>query len=91
MFILDEPTTGLHFHDIHTLMKAFDKLLARGHTIVVIEHNLDVIKLADHVIDIGPEGGEAGGHLVVQGTPEVVAACEASYTGRYLRDKLAKH
>lgn len=91
MFIFDEPTTGLHFHDIHTLMKAFDKLLARGHTIVVIEHNLDVIKLADHVIDIGPEGGEAGGHLVVQGTPEEVAACEASHTGRYLRDKLNEH
>ncbi|MDE6160779.1 MAG: ATP-binding cassette domain-containing protein, partial [Muribaculaceae bacterium] len=88
MFIFDEPTTGLHFHDIHVLMSSFERLLQQGHTLVIIEHNLDVIKCADHIIDIGPEGGEAGGNLVAQGTPEQIAACEASYTGRYLRAKL---
>lgn len=90
LFIFDEPTTGLHFHDISILMKAFDKLIARGHTIVVIEHNMDVVKLADHVIDIGPEGGDKGGYLVAEGTPEEVAACEESYTGKFLREKLAE-
>lgn len=88
MFIFDEPTTGLHFHDIHVLMASFERLLAQGHTLVIIEHNLDVIKRADHIIDIGPEGGEAGGNVVATGTPEEIAACEASHTGRYLRDKL---
>lgn len=88
MFIFDEPTTGLHFHDIRTLMKSFDRLISIGHTVVIIEHNLDVVKCADHVIDIGPEGGDAGGSLVIAGTPEQVAACEASYTGRFLREKL---
>lgn len=88
MFIFDEPTTGLHFHDIHVLMDSFDRLIAKGHTVIVIEHNLDVIKRADHVIDIGPEGGDRGGNLVVAGTPEQVAACEESYTGHYLVDKL---
>ncbi|MDE6540448.1 MAG: ATP-binding cassette domain-containing protein, partial [Muribaculaceae bacterium] len=88
MFIFDEPTTGLHFHDIHVLMASFERLLAQGHTLVIIEHNPDVIKCADHVIDIGPEGGTAGGTIVAQGTPEEIAACPASYTGRYLRDKL---
>lgn len=88
MFIFDEPTTGLHFHDIRTLMKSFDRLISMGHTVVIIEHNLDVVKCADHVIDIGPEGGDAGGSLVIAGTPEQVAACEASYTGRFLREKL---
>ncbi len=88
MFIFDEPTTGLHFHDIGTLMKSFDRLISMGHTVVIIEHNLDVVKCADHVIDIGPEGGDAGGQLVVAGTPEQVAACEASYTGKFLREKL---
>lgn len=88
LFIFDEPTTGLHFHDISTLMQSFDRLIALGHTVVIIEHNLDVVKCADHVIDIGPEGGDAGGHLVAAGTPEQVAACEESYTGRYLREKL---
>ncbi|OJU48696.1 MAG: excinuclease ABC subunit A [Bacteroidales bacterium 45-6] len=88
LFIFDEPTTGLHFHDIKTLLKAFNSLLERGHTILIIEHNMDVIKCADHVIDIGPEGGEAGGHVVCQGTPEEVAACEASYTGKFLKEKL---
>ena len=89
LFIFDEPTTGLHFEDIKTLMDSFNRLLDRGHTIVIIEHNLDVVKCADHVIDIGPEGGEAGGTLVVAGTPETVAACPESYTGRFLREKLA--
>ena len=90
LFIFDEPTTGLHFHDIRKLMAAFDKLIAHGHTIVIIEHNLDVIKCADHIIDLGPDGGDRGGELVVQGTPEQVAACAASYTGQFLKDKLTK-
>lgn len=88
MFIFDEPTTGLHFHDIHVLMASFERLIAQGHTLVIIEHNLDVIKCADHVIDIGPEGGDGGGMVVVAGTPEQVAECDESYTGRYLREKL---
>ena len=88
MFIFDEPTTGLHFHDIRVLMDAFNRLVAKGHTVVIIEHNLDVIKCADHVIDIGPEGGDAGGNLVAQGTPEQVARCTESYTAEYLRPKL---
>lgn len=88
LFIFDEPTTGLHFHDIHTLMDSFDRLISRGHTIVIIEHNLDVIKCADHIIDIGPEAGDAGGCVVATGTPEEIAACPDSITGRYLRDKL---
>ncbi len=88
MFIFDEPTTGLHFHDISTLLKSLNRLIEAGHTVVIIEHNMDVIKSADWVIDIGPEGGEAGGNLVVAGTPEDVAACEESYTGKYLRHKL---
>lgn len=84
MFIFDEPTTGLHFNDIRTLMSSFDRLIAQGHTVVIIEHNLDIVKCADHVIDIGPEGGEGGGNVVVTGTPEQIAACEKSYTGQYL-------
>ena len=88
LFIFDEPTTGLHFHDIKTLLKAFDALIAKGHTVVIIEHNMDVIKRADHVIDLGPEGGDAGGHLVCAGTPEAIAACPESYTGRFLAEKL---
>lgn len=88
MFIFDEPTTGLHTHDVRTLLKAFDALLANGHSVVVIEHNLDVIKSADYVIDIGPEGGKNGGRIVCSGTPEEVAACDASHTGRYLRTTL---
>ncbi len=86
--ILDEPTTGLHFHDIKTLLKAFNALLDKGHSIVIVEHNLDVIKCADYVIDLGPEGGQAGGQLVCAGTPEEVAACETSYTGHFLKEKL---
>ena len=89
IFVFDEPTTGLHFHDIRKLLAAFDSLISRGHTIVIIEHNLDVIKCADHVIDLGPEGGDRGGHLVAAGTPEEVAQCEASYTGQFLKEKLS--
>ena len=88
IFIFDEPTTGLHFHDIRKLLESFDALIRRGHTVIIIEHNMDVIKCADHVIDLGPEGGERGGHIVVCGTPEDVAACPASYTGRFLKAKL---
>ena len=85
MFIFDEPTTGLHFHDIGRLLGAFDALIARGHTVVVVEHNMDVIKCADWVIDLGPEAGADGGYVVVAGTPEDVEACEASYTGQFLK------
>ena len=88
IFVFDEPTTGLHFHDIKKLLEAFDALISRGHTVIIIEHNMDVIKCADHIIDLGPEGGNMGGHLVVAGTPEEVAACGASYTGQFLKEKL---
>src|SRR5690606_12821201 len=81
---LDEPTTGLHFDDIVKLLAAFRKLLAAGHTLLVIEHNLDVLKTADWIVDLGPEGGGAGGHIVASGTPEQVAAVSASHTGRHL-------
>jgi excinuclease ABC subunit A len=89
LYILDEPTTGLHFDDIAKLLAAFRKLVEAGHTLLVIEHNLDVIKTADYLIDLGPEGGEGGGEVVVTGTPERVAECEASHTGRALRQVLA--
>ena len=85
MFIFDEPTTGLHFHDIRRLLSAFDALIERGHSVVVVEHNMDVIKCADWVIDLGPEAGSEGGRVVVAGTPEDVMACEESYTGQFLR------
>lgn len=88
LFIFDEPTTGLHFHDIKRLLAAFDALIARGHTVLVIEHNLDVVKCADWVVDLGPEGGDKGGSLVVAGTPEAVARCKDSITGHYLSQKL---
>ena len=91
MFIFDEPTTGLHFHDINKLLAAFDALLRKGHTIVVVEHNMDVIKCADWVIDLGPEGGEGGGNIVFEGTPHDLAACENSYTGRFLSAREQKH
>jgi excinuclease ABC subunit A len=90
IFVFDEPTTGLHFHDINTLMKAFNALIERGHTVIIIEHNMDVIKCADHIIDIGPEGGDEGGNVVFAGTPEDLIHCENSYTGKYLREKLEK-
>ena len=88
IFVFDEPTTGLHFHDIKKLMAAFDALIKRGHTIVIIEHNMDVIKCADHVIDLGAEGGKNGGNIVCVGTPEEIAACKESYTGKFLKEKL---
>lgn len=88
MFIFDEPTTGLHFHDIRRLMDAMNALIERGHTIVIIEHNMDVICQADHIIDLGPDGGDKGGNLVCAGTPEEVAQCKESITGKYLKPKL---
>jgi excinuclease ABC subunit A len=90
LYILDEPTTGLHFHDIDLLLNVLHRLRDQGNTVVVIEHNLDVIKTADWIIDLGPEGGDGGGTIVAQGTPETIAACEASYTGRYLKPLLGK-
>ncbi len=87
MFIFDEPTTGLHFHDIKKLLEAFNALIARGHSILIIEHNLDVVKMADHVIDLGPEGGDKGGYVVATGTPEEIAECSESYTGQFLKEK----
>ena len=86
LYILDEPTTGLHFEDIRQLLDVINKLVDRGNTAIVIEHNLDVIKVADHVIDIGPEGGAAGGRIVAQGTPHDIAQCETSATGKFLHD-----
>lgn len=89
IFIFDEPTTGLHFHDIAKLLKSFDALIERGHTVIIIEHNMDVIKCADHIIDLGPEGGDKGGYVVACGTPEEIALCRNSYTGHYLKEKLS--
>jgi excinuclease ABC subunit A len=88
LFIFDEPTTGLHFHDIRKLLKAFDLLLEQGNTLVIIEHNTEVIKCADWVIDIGPEGGDKGGNVVFEGVPEKLVDCKASHTGIFLADKL---
>ncbi len=88
IFVFDEPTTGLHFHDIKKLLEVFDALITKGHTVIIIEHNMDIIKCADYIIDLGPEGGNKGGNIVVTGTPEEVAACAASYTGQYLQEKL---
>ena len=85
MFIFDEPTTGLHFHDIKKLLKSFIALIDKGHSIIVIEHNLELIKCADHIIDLGPDGGVNGGEIVAQGTPEKVAKLKKSLTGRYLK------
>jgi excinuclease ABC subunit A len=84
LFIFDEPTTGLHFYDVEKLLKSFDALLAKGHTIVVVEHNPDVIRSADWVIDLGPEAGDGGGNLVFAGTPEDLAGCQESHTARYV-------
>lgn len=88
IFIFDEPTTGLHFHDIKTLLKALNALILKGHTVIIIEHNLEVIKCADHIIDIGPEGGDKGGNIVFQGTPEDIVNCKESYTGKFLKEKI---
>src|SRR5204862_380477 len=85
LFLFDEPTTGLHFDDVRVLLKVFQRLVDAGHSVLVIEHNLDVIKCADWIIDLGPEAGDEGGRIVAQGTPEEVARCEASHTGRFLR------
>jgi len=86
--VLDEPTTGLHFEDVKKLLAVLGRLADQGHTVVVIEHNMDVIKCADWIIDLGPEGGDRGGTIVAEGTPEAVAEVEASYTGQFLRQHL---
>ena len=91
LFIFDEPTTGLHFHDISKLLTAFDALIEKGHSIIVIEHNMDVVKYADWVIDLGPEGGDNGGQIVFEGLPEDLAKSDASYTGKFLSEKLSNH
>ena len=88
LFLFDEPTTGLHFHDIRKLLDALNALVEQGHTVLIIEHNLEVIKSADRVVDLGPEGGKDGGHLVFQGTPEELIKVKNSYTGAYLKEKL---
>ena len=88
LYVLDEPTTGLHFEDIKVLMSVLNKLVDKGNTVLIIEHNMDVIKMADWVIDMGPEGGDRGGQIVCQGTPEEVAQCSGSYTGKYLSEEL---
>lgn len=88
MYILDEPTTGLHFEDVKKLLEVLHELVDQGNTVIVIEHNLDVVKTADHIIDIGPEGGDGGGMIVATGTPEEIAEVKASYTGQYLKDML---
>ncbi|MBP3312911.1 MAG: ATP-binding cassette domain-containing protein [Butyricicoccus sp.] len=90
IYILDEPTTGLHVADVHKLVDVLQQLVEKGNTVVVIEHNLDVIKTADYIIDLGPEGGDGGGEVVCCGTPEAVARCEGSYTGKYLKKYLEK-
>ena len=90
IYILDEPTTGLHFADVHKLIEIMQRLTEGGNTVVVIEHNLDVIKTADYIIDIGPEGGDKGGTVVAKGTPEQVAKVEKSYTGQYIKRYLEK-
>ena len=90
IYILDEPTTGLHTDDVRKLLEVLQRLVDNGNTVVVIEHNLDVIKCADWLIDLGPEGGDGGGTVVCTGTPETVAACEASYTGQYLKKMLER-
>ena len=91
LYILDEPTTGLHFHDIEMLLTVLHRLRDHGNTVVVIEHNLDVIKTADWVIDLGPEGGAGGGRIIAEGTPEQVGNTPGSYTGRYLKPVLERH
>ena len=88
MYILDEPTTGLHIHDINRLLKAFNALIAAGHTVVIVEHNMEVIKCADHIIDLGPEAGTEGGTIVFEGTPAELVHCEQSYTAKFLKLKV---
>jgi excinuclease ABC subunit A len=89
LYILDEPTTGLHFHDIKQLLEVLHRLRDHGNTVVVIEHNLDVVKTADWVVDLGPEGGSGGGEIVAEGTPEKICTVERSHTGRFLKPMLA--
>ncbi|MGZ3371505.1 MAG: ATP-binding cassette domain-containing protein, partial [Caulobacteraceae bacterium] len=91
LYILDEPTTGLHFEDTKKLLEVLHELVDQGNTVVVIEHNLDVVKTADWILDFGPEGGDGGGRIVAEGTPEDVAKSADSWTGRYLKDVLARH
>ena len=86
LYILDEPTTGLHFADVKQLMEVIEKIVAKGNSVVIIEHNMDVIRMADYIIDLGPEGGTGGGTVVATGTPEEIASCKASYTGRFLKE-----
>ena len=88
LYVLDEPTTGLHFEDVRKLLEVLHELVDQGNSIIVIEHNLDVVKTADYIIDVGPEGGDGGGTVVATGTPEAVAQVKGSYTGRYLRGML---
>ena len=90
IYLLDEPTTGLHFADIENLLRVLDKLVDTGNTVIIIEHNMDVIKTADHIIDLGPEGGSGGGRIVAEGSPEQVAKVAQSYTGRYLKEYLGR-
>jgi excinuclease ABC subunit A len=91
LYLLDEPTTGLHFADIHNLLNVLQRLCDLGNTVVVIEHNLDVIKIADYIIDLGPEGGQAGGEVIAAGTPQEIIKVEKSYTARYLKEYLSNH
>jgi excinuclease ABC subunit A len=91
MYILDEPSVGLHAHDVAKLIIALNRLVDKGNTVIIIEHNMDIIKVADHIIDLGPEGGELGGQIVAQGTPEEVMATESSYTGQFLKSYLNGH
>ena len=90
IYILDEPTTGLHFEDVKMLLQVLHRLVDRGNTVIIIEHNLDVVKSADWIIDLGPEGGDLGGWIVAEGTPEEVARCEGSHTGKFLRAELER-
>ena len=88
-YILDEPTTGLHFHDVKVFLEVIQKLVNKGNTVIIIEHNMDVIKSADYIIDMGPEGGEKGGQIICNGTPEEIVKCKESFTGEYLKRELA--
>ena len=88
LYLLDEPTTGLHFEDIRVLLKLLDKLVEKGNTVVIIEHNLDVVKCADWIIDLGPEGGDSGGEIIAEGPPEVIIKNKKSYTGKYLKEEM---
>jgi excinuclease ABC subunit A len=90
LYILDEPTTGLHFEDIRVLLEVLNKLVDKGNTVIVIEHNMEVIKVADHIIDIGPEGGKDGGQLLCSGSPEEIINLDKSYTARYLKEEMGK-